>query len=250
MGSSAEGTEEIRKGRKDVKSMHRYFVRASWLVLLPLLSLSTGCVSYQAYKQTKEELEKAKSANDDLVKKYNQAIQELMKQGTGGDNDARFAALQKEYDRLKEENARNLSFKKEDFSQVPGAEFEEGGMRLGEALLFSEGSDRLKPGAFSILDDFAKLLQSQYPGEPIVIEGHTDNQPLNRTKRIHKHNINLGYKRAYAVFQYFSDQGIPENRMVVYAYSFNKPITAADPNSKDGRRKNRRVVVRRGAMKI
>jgi len=228
--------------------MHTYFVRASWVVLLALVPMSMGCVSYQAYKHTKEELERAKIANDDLVKKYNQAIQELMKQGKGG-NDPRFAALQKEYDRLKAESANQLSFKPHEADAV-GGEPEDGGIRLGEALLFSEGSDRLKRGAFSILDNFARLLQTEYPGELIILEGHTDNQPLIKTRGIHKTNLNLGYKRAYRVFTYFTEQGIPEGRMVVYAYSDNKPIDAVDQNSKDGRRKNRRVVVRRGATKI
>ena len=43
----------------------------------------TGCVSYQTYQQTKSELEKAKEANADLVKKYNQAIQKLMAKEKG-----------------------------------------------------------------------------------------------------------------------------------------------------------------------
>jgi outer membrane protein OmpA-like peptidoglycan-associated protein len=248
-GKSRE--EKAREGqrRKEVESMHTYFVRVSWMVLLPLLPMSMGCVSYQAYKQTKKELENAKSANDDLVKKYNQAIQELMRQGKGA-NGPEFAKLQEEIARLKAEKADTLGFLPTDVSRVSGAEFEKGGLRLGETLLFSEGSDRLKKGAFRTLDELVKLLQTEYPGGSIVIEGHTDNQPLRRTVGIHKHNINLGYKRAYAVFKYFQEQGIPESSMVVTTYSFNKPIEQVDPNSKAGRAKNRRVVVRRGETRI
>lgn len=211
----------------------------------------TGCVSYQTYQQTKSELEKAKEANADLVKKYNQAIQKLMAKEKGSPDQG---ALLAELKRLQEElaNARRATpdFKESDFAKVPGSRPEEGGLQLGEALLFNEGSDRLKPEAQRTLDQVVSLLRTEYPGEMVIIEGHTDNQPLDRTKKIYGQNMNLGYARAGAVFRYFLDHGIPEDRMALYSYSFNKPLDAATANTEEGRRANRRVVIRRGGTRI
>jgi chemotaxis protein MotB len=211
----------------------------------------TGCVSYQTYQQTKSELEKAKEANADLVKKYNQAIQKLMAKEKGSpDQGALLAELRRLQDELANARRATPDFKESDFAKVAGARPEEGGLQLGEALLFSEGSDRLKPEAQRTLDEVVSLLRTEYPGEMIIIEGHTDNQPLERTKKLYEVNMNLGYFRARAVFNYFLDHGIPEDRMILHSFSFNKPLNPSRASTEDGRRANRRVVIRRGGTKI
>jgi outer membrane protein OmpA-like peptidoglycan-associated protein len=210
----------------------------------------TGCVSYQTYQQTKSELEKAKEANADLVKKYNQAIQKLMAKEKGSPDQG---ALLAELRRLQEELARRATpdFKPSDIARVPGARSEGGGIQLGEALLFSEGSDRLKPDAQRTLDELLALLRTEYPGEMVIIEGHTDNKPLDRTAKLYEGvNMNLGYARAKAVFRYFLDHGLPEDRMICNTFSFNKPLDPATASTEEGRRANRRVVIRRGGTKI
>jgi len=227
--------------------MHR-FLSVSLPLSLVCMS-SVGCVSYKTWKQTKDALEQAKIANDDLVKKYNQAIQELMKKEKpgGGVDQEEYNTLQTKYNDLLKTH--NPSFAPED--APPGASIDkEGGIQLGEDLLFDEGSDRLKPTAYRTLDSMVNVLRGKYPDDTIIIEGHTDNQPLKKTKGLYETNMTLGYKRAYAVFKYFSDHTVPESRMIVHTYSFNKPIDPATADTKDGRRQNRRVVVRRGSTQI
>ena len=108
----------------------------------------------------------------------------------------------------------------------------------------------MKPDAQRTLDQVVSLLRTEYPGEMVIIEGHTDNQPLDRTKKLYEQNMNLGYARARAVFKYFLDHGLSEDRMILSAFSFNKPLDLATASTDEGRRANRRVVIRRGGTKI
>jgi flagellar motor protein MotB len=218
--------------------------------------LSVGCVPYQTYQQTKADLVKANEANADLVKRYKQAMQKLLAkgEGTGDDGELRalLAKLQRENDDLKKRNALEPGFSQKELDDMKklGVEPEEGGMSIGEELLFTEGSNRLKPEASRVLDEIAQLLGAKYKDSLVIIEGHTDNQPLLRTKALWRYNIRLAYERAQAVFENFITNGIPERRVVIRAYSFNKPTDPATADTKEGRAKNRRVVVRLGGPPI
>ena len=52
-------------------------------------------------------------------------------------------------------------------------------------------------------------------------------------------NQRLGFERAYTVFDYFLSKGIPESRMVIHSYSYNRP--EEDGDTKEAYKKNRRV---------
>jgi flagellar motor protein MotB len=226
----------------------------SWGVAVATLGLSSGCVSYQQYRQLEEQYDNVKTANGDLTKKYNQAIQQLMAEKNGqpapsGDN----AALLKQINQLTDDLAKarlNPGFTKEQIRSIAGAKDEEGAMALGEALLFNEGSADLKREAFPILDGVVGLLKREYPSELVIIEGHTDNQPVVKVKMRYPDNEALAHARARAVRAFFLDKGIPEARMIVHSYSFTKPIDPGTADTKEGRKENRRVVVRRGGAQI
>lgn len=221
--------------------------RVMLLSVLGAVFLVAGCVPYQTYKGTKDELERAKSLNADLVRKYNDAMLRLRNAGGEGTDPgllAELAALRRENEELKQ----GKEFTPAEVASIPGSENEGGGLRLGEALLFAEGRADFRPGAQTVLDGVVSLLmQPKYRDNMVIIEGHTDNQPLKQTKKLWQHNMRLGYERAQKVFEYFITQGIPESRMVVRAYSFNKPTDPATVDSPAGRAKNRRVVVRLGS---
>lgn len=222
------------------------------LLLVASTTLVVGCVPYQTYKQTQQELERAKAANIDLTKKYNDVFARLM-MGEGGTVDesalqAQLVELQRQNDELRRKN-QLLAFSKKD-AEAAGVPMEGGGLYLGEETLFAEGSAALKTSAYPVLDRIVGILQSDYRDEMVVIEGHTDNQPLDKTKKLWEYNMRLGYSRAQAVFEYFLDHGISESRMKIESYSFNKPTDPATANTKDGRARNRRVVVRRGGLQF
>lgn len=214
-----------------------------------LLLCSVGCVPYQKYRDTAQKLERAKAHNADLIQKYNQLMAKYMaKEGAEFDSSER-AALLAQIQRLKAElDKAGPQFNPEDVP--PDTKLEDGGIALGEALLFSPGSARIKPEAAPILNQIVDLLQTQYASERFIIEGHTDNQPLNSTAKIWKFNMTLAYNRALAVFKYLLDHGIGEDRMLVYSYSYNKPVDPGAVNTEEGRRENRRVVVRRSGEQV
>lgn len=213
--------------------------------------LCLGCVPYSTYQQTKAELEKTKDAHADLVKKYNLALTRLAaRDKAAGESQspllARLRQLQEERDLLAQRAEVTPAFTDSDRKKVRGAQDEDGGLRLGEALLFDEGSAKLKSGAEGVLDEIVTILRTEYPNDMVIIEGHTDNQPLKNTLKIWEYNIRLAYERAHTVFKHFLDRGIPESRMIVRSYGFSKPIEPAIKDTEEGRRQNRRVVVRRG----
>lgn len=231
------------------KHLSHLVLAGGGLVLgLPFL---VSCVPYQQYDKALEELQEARTANDDLVRRYHQ---ELMRRGQapseGTDGSFDYANLLARYQDLERRlSTRGDSFDPEDLKEFePGqVALVEGGLSFKEHLLFSPGVAQLKKGHLPALDTVARLLQGKYRNEKIIVEGHTDNQPLVKIKKFVEDNLNLGYLRARAVYKYLREKhGIPEARLVVVTYGYTKPVDPTDVNSEEGRRKNRRVVIRRG----
>jgi outer membrane protein OmpA-like peptidoglycan-associated protein len=242
--------KEGRKRMTEIRSWQRGAL-LGWAAI-GILGL-VGCVPYQTYKKVCADLEGTKQAHNDLVKQYSIAINKLKEKGIPEDG-----AYAPELERLRAENAllrqqrdtTTIPFSREHIGQLAGAQEETGGIRLGEALLFNEGEALLKSDQLPVLDQLVNLLKRSYAGETIIIEGHTDNQPLRRVKASQEDNSNLGYNRARAVFKYLKAHGFAEEQMVVTTYGFTRPIDPATANTEDGRRQNRRVVIRRGGTKI
>ena len=93
--------------------------------------------------------------------------------------------------------------------------------------LSKEAEDKLK--------DFAERLKGENKNVYLEIQGHTDATGAD------EYNYKLGEARAEAVRRYLSKQGIALNRMSTISYGKDEPV---DSNkTKDGRAKNRRVVV-------
>jgi len=239
--------------------MRDFVLRA--LSLAAFLPLTVGCVSYSAYKGVQAELERTRDANRHLVDQYNRAVLEgkRAREGQGmtiagvdpeayRDLQARFAALQ---DQMRGARATDVAIDKADVDAIDGAEYEEGGIRLGEELLFNSGEAKLKSSQLPVLDQIADLLERRYAGQSIIVEGHTDNVPLVKTLGLFQYNVNLGYQRAYHVFQYLqSKHGIPENQFRLESFGFTKPVDPATADSDTGRRTNRRVVIRLSGHRI
>lgn len=74
-------------------------------------------------------------------------------------------------------------------------------------------------------------------GFNVIIEGHTDNSPVN-SKR-YKSNLELSALRALSVLKIFQQCGYPEKQMAARGYGPYRPI--APNNTPQGRAKNRRV---------
>ena len=106
---------------------------------------------------------------------------------------------------------------------------DQGNFTFGKAMLPDEAKARI--------DEVAQQLKSNPNGAYIEVEGYTDNVG-NKT-----YNEKLGLDRAESVKRYFYEQHqIPLHRISVISYGPDKPI--APNNTKAGRAKNRRVVIK------
>lgn len=110
-------------------------------------------------------------------------------------------------------------------------------IELRDNVLFESGKADIKHNSLSILDKISSLI-STLPNNNIVVEGHTDNVPINNYK--YETNWELSTARATSVLRYFVEtkKMIP-TRFTAAGYGEYKPIVAND--SDENRAKNRRV---------
>ncbi len=123
------------------------------------------------------------------------------------------------------------------FEGVEGADVSVADGRVTVAMdsdvLFDSGKFTLKAPAKRALDQVAQVLNSQYSGKLVSVEGHTDTDPIRRSGA--KSNHHLGFDRAFEVKKYLVSKGIPENRFVVASHGPNVP--------KGSKAKSRRVEI-------
>jgi chemotaxis protein MotB len=109
---------------------------------------------------------------------------------------------------------------------------------LTDKVFFDSGSATLKPQALGILDKVAVILAGEHE-HPIVVEGHTDSQPISSS--VYPSNWELSGARAAAVVRDFVGHGVLSRRVSFSGYGSNEPI--ASNSTASGRSKNRRVEV-------
>jgi outer membrane protein OmpA-like peptidoglycan-associated protein len=101
-------------------------------------------------------------------------------------------------------------------------------------ILFDVGEASLKPGASMALAKLAGILLIM-DDLNLRIEGHTDSTGSP------SFNLRLSQRRADAVFDLLSSQGIRSSRIRTVGYGMERPV--ADNSSAEGRSKNRRVEI-------
>jgi chemotaxis protein MotB len=81
-------------------------------------------------------------------------------------------------------------------------------VRVPGDVLFDPGVATLKNTARGTLDKIATALKSDYSNKPLRVEGHTDADPLVKTKQQWTDNRNLSMARALAVTRYLESRGV------------------------------------------
>ena len=110
-------------------------------------------------------------------------------------------------------------------------------VEINASLLFNSGDAVLNPQSKQALAAVAKVLAEVE--NPIQVEGHSDNIPINSPA--YPSNWELSSARAGSVVRLFAELGVPTTRMVAIGYADNQPLdTNATP---EGRARNRRVNV-------
>lgn len=92
---------------------------------------------------------------------------------------------------------------------------------LAGNLLFDSGKATIKPEARKQLDRIAKEIMQTYRGAAIRVEGHTDNDPIKRSKWAS--NDALSQARADAVKQYLATKGVSAGKMTSIGYGSSQP---------------------------
>jgi len=112
---------------------------------------------------------------------------------------------------------------------------------LPNSILFDSGQASLKTATSRELDHIHSVLQQKYAGKPIDVVGHTDTDPIRKTKDKWQDNWELSAQRALTVARYLIQRGISENKIRAVGCGESRPI-ASNANAA-GKAKNRRVEI-------
>ena len=110
---------------------------------------------------------------------------------------------------------------------------------LPNAILFDSGKATLKTATSRELDHIQSVLRQKYAGKPVDVVGHTDTDPIRKSKW--KDNWELSAQRALTVARYLIKQGINEEKIRAVGCGESRPI-ASNANA-TGKAKNRRVEI-------
>jgi outer membrane protein OmpA-like peptidoglycan-associated protein len=94
---------------------------------------------------------------------------------------------------------------------------------LGTDILFPAGKAELTAAGKAALDKIARDLKAQYAGLPVRVYGHTDTDPIVKTKNLWTDNLDLSANRAMAVTRYLIGHGIDAKQVETIAMGEHHP---------------------------
>jgi chemotaxis protein MotB len=112
---------------------------------------------------------------------------------------------------------------------------------LPNAILFDSGKASLKTATSRELDHIRSVLREKYNGKRVDVIGHTDSDPIRKTKDKWRDNWELSAERALTVTRYLIGRGIAEDSIRAVGCGESRPI--ASNSTVSGKAKNRRVEI-------
>ena len=107
-------------------------------------------------------------------------------------------------------------------------------------ITFPSGKATLSDNGMTALTAVARTLIDEYPSAQYWIEGHTDNDPIKKSKFATNRDLSLA--RAMAVLHYLvGETGVPDGQCVVAGWGEYRPLVPND--SKENKSTNRRVEI-------
>ena len=211
----------------------------SWLVLsLGLLSLTSCSTKYQELLNDR----------DAQIRELNSRLAETRAGLTDAERQAREAqaALNKERTKPVEAPAKGTSELDSLRKDLPDTEirYSRGRVSIGidNAITFDSGSKKIKPGGEKVLRKVADVLKARYSGHRIYVEGHTDSDPISKTKDQFADNVDLSVERAMAVRGFMVKScNVPERAIAVVGFGEHDPREGAKNDT--AKAKNRRVEI-------
>ena len=110
---------------------------------------------------------------------------------------------------------------------------------LPNAILFDPGKATLKKATSTELNHILSVLQRKYSGKRIDVVGHTDSDPIKKSKW--KDNWQLSAERALSVVRYLVAHGIAKDKVRAVGCGASRPI--ASNSTASGKARNRRVEI-------
>jgi chemotaxis protein MotB len=111
-------------------------------------------------------------------------------------------------------------------------------LTFASQILFSSGSADVQAAAKKPLGEAAKVIKSEFAHNDLLIQGHTDNQPIKHSAHKFKTNEDLSVARAKSVAAFLQKEGV-KNHMRTEGFGDTAPV--ADNKTAEGRAHNRRV---------
>ncbi len=113
---------------------------------------------------------------------------------------------------------------------------------LPASVFFNSGQSTLKKKAKSSLAKVCNAIKNDFPYGTIRVEGHTDSDPIKRTRSLYGSNWELSAKRAANVLHFLvGNCGLDSKRLYIAGFGEYQPI--ASNNTKKGKTQNRRVEI-------
>ena len=112
---------------------------------------------------------------------------------------------------------------------------------LPNTILFDSGKASLKSATSKELDHILSVLRQRYEGKEIDVVGHTDTDPIRKTKDLWEDNWELSAQRALSVARYLTKNGVPENLVQASGCGPFRPVASNATTA--GKAKNRRVEI-------
>ena len=106
-------------------------------------------------------------------------------------------------------------------------------------VLFDSGRATLKDSAKATLNKVAQAIKKDYNGKQVRVEGHSDSDPIQKTKGQWQDNRHLSMMRALEVTRYLASQGVPEKQIATSGFGDTHP----KGNRKEANRRVEIVVV-------
>ena len=105
-------------------------------------------------------------------------------------------------------------------------------MRVPGDLLFGSGSATVGKGATGTIDRIAEILNDDYAGRTVRVEGHTDSDPIKKSKSKFDSNRDLSLQRAYAVTKSLEDKGVSATRIETVGHGEYQPLGKGKKNDR------------------
>ena len=210
------------------------------LMSLVVVIVLSGCTNWEKkYKGLNVEHQNLKGLYDNCVSSLDSSAQEKAQLGN------ELASSQQTIEELQ------MMIAERNLSPAEAAGFAEGmdvafdpsagtiTVTLPNAILFSPGKASLKKASIAELNHVLKVLKERYGGKDIDIVGHTDSDPIKKSKW--KDNWQLSAERALSVLRYMNKKGVKSNRIRAVAAGESRPVSSNSTSS--GKARNRRVEI-------